>query len=82
VAESAGNTASEVIPAGHPAPQREPQGGGEPPPASPAVAGLSLAALGVVFGDIGTSPIYTSANASGRNMDMGPTRPMCSASCR
>jgi K+ potassium transporter len=26
---------------------------------TPALAGLSLAALGVVFGDIGTSPLYT-----------------------
>jgi KUP system potassium uptake protein len=26
---------------------------------NPAIAGLSLAALGVVFGDIGTSPLYT-----------------------
>ena len=28
-------------------------------PMSPGLAGLSLAALGVVFGDIGTSPLYT-----------------------
>ncbi len=44
---------TEVIPAGHAAPRTEEQ-------AQPAGrAGLSLAALGIVFGDIGTSPVYT-----------------------
>ncbi|MFK4443447.1 KUP system potassium uptake protein [Caballeronia udeis] len=32
---------------------------GEPQPHRPAVYGLALAALGVVYGDIGTSPLYT-----------------------
>jgi len=32
---------------------------GEPSPHRPAVMGLALAALGVVYGDIGTSPLYT-----------------------
>jgi KUP system potassium uptake protein len=32
---------------------------GAPRPHRPAVAGLALAALGVVYGDIGTSPLYT-----------------------
>ena len=31
----------------------------EGPPPRTGVAGLSLAALGIVFGDIGTSPVYT-----------------------
>ena len=58
MAESPGDTqASEVIPAGHPA--REHRRNDNGPPASPGVAGLGLAALGIVFGDIGTSPIYT-----------------------
>jgi len=30
-----------------------------PPVRSSSLAGLSLAALGIVFGDIGTSPLYT-----------------------
>ena len=30
-----------------------------PAPIRSSVAGLSLVALGVVFGDIGTSPLYT-----------------------
>jgi KUP system potassium uptake protein len=48
---------TEVIPAGHAAPTAEEERG-EPRPA-PGLAGLSVAALGVVFGDIGTSPVYT-----------------------
>jgi len=32
---------------------------GEPGPRRPAMAGLALAALGIVYGDIGTSPLYT-----------------------
>jgi KUP system potassium uptake protein len=32
---------------------------GEPAPHSRAVLGLALAALGIVYGDIGTSPLYT-----------------------
>jgi KUP system potassium uptake protein len=47
----------ELIPAGHAAPSTEDEGGG--PPAHTGTATLSLAALGVVFGDIGTSPVYT-----------------------
>jgi KUP system potassium uptake protein len=31
----------------------------------PAIRALSLAALGVVFGDIGTSPLYTLKTALG-----------------
>jgi KUP system potassium uptake protein len=59
MAEHTGNTAasSEIIPAGHAAPTAEEERG-EPQPA-PGLAGLSIAALGVVFGDIGTSPVYT-----------------------
>ena len=48
-----------------------------------AAALLSLGALGVVYGDIGTSPLYAiqtifAGDASGWQ----PTPPTCSASCR
>src|SRR6516225_4942940 len=45
-------------------------------PASVGAAGLSLAALGVVFGDIGTSPLYTLKtvlNLTGANPDASTT---------
>jgi KUP system potassium uptake protein len=46
-------------------------------PVSPiGAAGLSLAALGVVFGDIGTSPLYTLKtvlNLAGANPDAATT---------
>lgn len=59
MADSTGNAASEteVIPAGHAAPSAEEEREGPSRPTS--LPGLSLAALGVVFGDIGTSPVYT-----------------------
>src|SRR5438105_1129574 len=50
---------SNVIPAGHAALTTEDEGGEHRPDASTGLAGLSVAALGVVFGDIGTSPVYT-----------------------
>ena len=58
MAEPTGSAASstEVIPAGHAAPSAA---AGEGQPLRTGVAGLSLAALGIVFGDIGTSPVYT-----------------------
>ena len=58
MAEPTGSATSstEVIPAGHAAPSAEEREG---PPSRTGLAGLSLAALGVVFGDIGTSPVYT-----------------------
>ena len=46
-----------VIPAGHAAPSADGEREGAPPPTG--LGGLSLAALGIVFGDIGTSPVYT-----------------------
>jgi KUP system potassium uptake protein len=49
-------SSSEVIPAGHAAPSADEEGGTPP---RTGLAGLSIAALGVVFGDIGTSPVYT-----------------------
>jgi hypothetical protein len=56
----AGDTqASEVIPAGHAALARERRRSADGAAASPGIGGLGLAALGIVFGDIGTSPIYT-----------------------
>ncbi len=60
MAEPTGSATSstEVIPAGHAAPSTEEEREG-PASRSGGLAGLSLAALGVVFGDIGTSPVYT-----------------------
>jgi KUP system potassium uptake protein len=59
MAEPTGSAASstEIIPAGHAAPSAEAEREGPQP--APGLAGLSVAALGVVFGDIGTSPVYT-----------------------
>ena len=59
MAEPTGSATSstEVIPAGHAAPSTEEEREGPAPRTG--VAGLSLAALGIVFGDIGTSPVYT-----------------------
>jgi KUP system potassium uptake protein len=59
MANSTGDAASstEVIPAGHAALSNEEEREGPSRPTS--LPGLSLAALGVVFGDIGTSPVYT-----------------------
>jgi hypothetical protein len=37
----------------------DPPPGSTPPAQSSNLAGLGLAALGIVFGDIGTSPLYT-----------------------
>jgi len=51
--------ATEVIPAGHAALPEAEEGGGDRSDISGGLAALSLAALGVVFGDIGTSPVYT-----------------------
>jgi len=61
MARRAGNTATstEVIPAGHAALTAEEELGEDRSGTSTGLAGLSVAALGVVFGDIGTSPVYT-----------------------
>jgi len=61
MANRAGNTATstEVIPAGHAALTAEEDLGEDRSGTSTGLAGLSVAALGVVFGDIGTSPVYT-----------------------
>ncbi len=61
MANRAGNTATstEVIPAGHAALTAKEELGENEPDLSAGFAALSLAALGVVFGDIGTSPVYT-----------------------
>jgi KUP system potassium uptake protein len=50
---------AEIIPAGHAAPAAEDKGGGQKADKLTGLAGVSVAALGVVFGDIGTSPVYT-----------------------
>jgi KUP system potassium uptake protein len=52
-------TTSTLIPAGHAALSAEDEVGEHRPDTSTGLAGLSIAALGVVFGDIGTSPVYT-----------------------
>jgi KUP system potassium uptake protein len=59
MAKPIGSTASstEVIPSGHAALSVAEEAEGPKPPTS--VTALSVAALGVVFGDIGTSPVYT-----------------------
>ncbi len=59
MADRAGSATSstEGIPAGHAAPTAAEDQEGSPAPTG--LAGLSVAALGVVFGDIGTSPVYT-----------------------
>ena len=61
MANPAGSSAAttEIIPSGHAAfsPEDEIEESGSA--TSTRLAGLSIAALGVVFGDIGTSPVYT-----------------------
>jgi KUP system potassium uptake protein len=61
MANRAGSTAAtpEIIPAGHAELSPEGELGESRSDASTGLAGLSVAALGVVFGDIGTSPVYT-----------------------
>jgi KUP system potassium uptake protein len=61
MANRAGNTerSSEVIPAGHAALTAQEELGENASNSSAGLAALSVAALGVVFGDIGTSPVYT-----------------------
>jgi KUP system potassium uptake protein len=61
MANRADNTATstEVIPAGHAALTAKEEVGENAPDLSARFAALSFAALGVVFGDIGTSPVYT-----------------------
>src|ERR1700738_1202525 len=56
---AASPTTSTVTPAGQAALSAEDEVGEHRPDASTGLAGLSVAALGVVFGDIGTSPVYT-----------------------
>ena len=61
MADHAGSTATstEIIPAGHAASTPEDEVGERGPNAPTGLSSLSVAALGVVFGDIGTSPVYT-----------------------
>ena len=61
MANRVGNTApaTEVIPAGHAALTAEEELDEHQSDTSIGLTGLSVAALGVVFGDIGTSPVYT-----------------------
>jgi K+ transporter len=48
-------------------------------PERPSLAAASLVALGIVYGDIGTSPLYAFRESFLGNALAGPT---CSASCR
>ena len=57
--ENLTDNATEVIPAGYAALTAEDEFGADQSDTSIGLGGLSLAALGVVFGDIGTSPVYT-----------------------
>ena len=75
-------TSTEVIPAGHAASTAEEELGEHRSDRSNGLAGLSLAALGVVFGDIGTSPVYTFVSALTPSMAYPSTRNTCSAFCR
>ena len=47
---------------------------GGKPPSGRALAALSLAALGVVYGDIGTSPLYALKECFGAQHGIPPTR--------
>ena len=47
---------------------------GHGPPTGRALAGLTLAALGVVYGDIGTSPLYALKECFGKAHGIPPTR--------
>ncbi len=47
---------------------------GKAPPSSRALAGLALAALGVVYGDIGTSPLYALKECFSGTYGVAPTR--------
>jgi K+ transporter len=46
------------------------------------MASLMLGAIGVVFGDIGTSPLYTMREVSARTTASCCRRRACSACCR
>ena len=75
MANRAGSTASssEVIPAGHAALTAQEELGENAPNSSAGLAALSVAALGVVFGDIGTSPVCTFRECSNnRDRRAGP----------
>ena len=82
MANPTGNAASstEVIPAGHAAPSAEEEREG--PQLSAASPGFSVAALGVVFGDIGTSPVYTFRECFNRSTALRLCRKTSSESCR
>jgi hypothetical protein len=77
-----GTTASstEVMPAGHAALTETEARGENQPDSQAGLAGLSVA-LGVVFGDIGTSPVYTFVSASILCAACPSTQNMCSGSC-
>jgi hypothetical protein len=82
MADRIGSTASstEGIPAGHAAPTAAEDQEGSPAPTG--LAGLSVAALGVVFGDIGTSPVYTFRECFNPGANWHSRRKTYSACCR
>ena len=55
---------------------------GARPPLSAGLASLSVAALGVVFGDIGTSPLYTLKTVLDLTGEQPDRRQPCWARCR
>src|SRR6266481_7207851 len=74
MASSTGNkaTATELIPAGHAESTAEDELGENESDGSTGLVGLSVAALGVVFGDIGTSRSTRFVSASGHQCRGGP----------
>ena len=76
--------------AGHGRPVAEPAAAPAPPPARDAEAAppksrlsaLTIAAIGVVYGDIGTSPLYALRECFGPHGVLPLTERTCSACCR
>ena len=79
MANRVGNTApaTEVIPAGHAALTAEEELDEHQSDTSTGLTGLSVAALGIVFGDIGTSPVYTFLECSTLSTAFRSTRNTC-----
>ncbi len=70
-------TAADPGPAPQPAatrdPEQQPQAGGHDAARRASVAALALGALGVVYGDIGTSPLYAIKECFGGDYGIAPT---------
>ena len=70
-------TATEVIQAGHAELPAEDEFAQDQPNTPARLPGLSLAALGVVFGDIGTGPVYTFRECFNSEHGLPPRRGTC-----